>query len=60
MLHRIEKAQVIREVTAAGFKLVGEGKFLNRPGDDHTKTIFDPAIRGKTDQYALKFVKPKG
>ena len=57
-LHRVEKAVVIREVTAAGFKLVGEGKFLNRPGDDHTKAIFDEAIRGKTDQYALKFVKP--
>ncbi|MEO8926505.1 MAG: methyltransferase [Caulobacteraceae bacterium] len=60
VLHRIEKAQVIREVTAAGFTLVAEGKFLNRPGDDHTRTIFDPAIRGKTDQYALKFVKPGG
>jgi predicted methyltransferase len=57
-LHRIEKAQVIREVTAAGFKLVAEGAFLHRAGDDHTKSIFDPAIRGKTDQYALKFVKP--
>ena len=57
-LHRIEKAQVIREVTAAGFRLAGEGEFLNRAGDDHTKGIFDPAIRGKTDQYALKFVKP--
>ena len=58
-LHRVEKAQVIAEVTAAGFRLAGEGKFLNRPGDDHTKSIFDPAIRGKTDQYALKFVKPR-
>jgi len=58
-LHRVEKAQVIGEVTAAGFKLVADGKFLSRPGDDHTKTIFDPAIQGKTDQYALKFVKPK-
>jgi predicted methyltransferase len=58
VLHRIEKTQVIREVTAAGFKLVAEGKFLNRSADDHTKTIFDPAIRGKTDQYALKFVRP--
>jgi predicted methyltransferase len=59
VLHRIEKAQVIREVTAAGFKLVAEGNFLNRPTDDHTKTIFDPAVQGHTDQYALKFVKPK-
>ena len=59
VLHRIQKDTVIREVTAAGFKLAAEGRFLNRPGDDHTKTIFDPAIRGKTDQYALKFVKPR-
>jgi predicted methyltransferase len=59
VLHRIQKDTVIREVTAAGFRLAAEGKFLNRPGDDHTKTIFDPAIRGKTDQYALKFVKPR-
>ena len=59
-LHRIEKAQVIAEVTAAGFKLAGEGKFLNHASDDHTKPIFDKAVQGKTDQYALKFVKPKG
>ena len=57
-VHRIAKAQLIAEVEAAGFKLAGEGTFLNRPGDDHTKSIFDPAIRGKTDQYALRFVKP--
>lgn len=55
-LHRVEKAQVIREVTAAGFKLVDEGAFLHRSDDDHTKPIFD--LKGKTDQYALKFIKP--
>ncbi len=59
VLHRVEKAVVIREVTAAGFKLVGEGRFLGHASDDHTKPIFDPAVQGKTDQYALKFVKPK-
>jgi predicted methyltransferase len=57
-LHRVEKAQVIREVEAAGFKFAGEGDFLHRAGDDHTLSIFDDKIRGKTDQYALKFVKP--
>jgi predicted methyltransferase len=56
-LHRVEKAVVIKEVTAAGFRLAGEGKFLNRADDDHTRPIFD--LKGKTDQYALKFVKPK-
>ena len=58
-LHRIEKAQVIREVTAAGFKLQAQGDFLRRPGDNHTLPIFDKAIQGHTDQYALRFVKPK-
>jgi predicted methyltransferase len=57
-LHRIERAQVIREVTAAGFKLADEGNFLRRPGDDHSLSIFDKAIQGHTDQYALRFVKP--
>lgn len=57
-VHRIEKSQVIREVTSAGFKLAGEGTFLHRPADDHHMSIFDPKIRGHTDQYALKFVKP--
>ena len=58
-LHRINRDVVVREVTSAGFKLVGEGMFLRRPADDHTKPIFDPSIRGRTDQYALKFVKPR-
>jgi predicted methyltransferase len=57
-LHRIPKAEVIAEVEKAGFRLAGEGKFLERPTDDLTKTVFDPAIRGHTSQYALKFVKP--
>jgi len=57
-LHRIEKTQVIKEVEAVGFKLAGEGDFLHRASDDHSKSIFDKAIRGNTDQYALKFVRP--
>jgi len=58
-LHRINRDQVVKEVTAAGFKLVGEGNFLRNSTDDHTKPIFDESIRGHTDQYALKFVKPR-
>lgn len=58
-LHRIEKAQVIREVEAAGFKLVAEGNALHRTADDHTKSVFDKSIRGHTDQFMLKFVKPQ-
>jgi predicted methyltransferase len=58
-MHRINRDLVVKEVTSVGFKLVAEGKFLRRPGDDHTKSIFDKAIQGHTDQYALKFVKPR-
>jgi predicted methyltransferase len=58
-LHRIEKAQVIREVTAAGFTLQAEGSFLHRESDDHSLPIFDKQVQGHTDQYALRFVKPR-
>ena len=58
-MHRINRDIVVKEVTSAGFKLAAEGTFLRRPGDDHSKPIFDPSIRGHTDQYALKFVKPR-
>ena len=57
-LHRIQKAQVIREVEAAGFKLVAEGDALHRAADDHTKSVFDKSIQGHTDQYMLRFQKP--
>jgi predicted methyltransferase len=56
-VHRIEKSVVIKEVTAAGFKLVGESNVLHRRADDHTKMSSDPAIRGHTDQFLLKFQK---
>ncbi|MES2293777.1 MAG: methyltransferase [Pseudomonadota bacterium] len=54
-VHRIEKSQVIKEVTAAGFKLVGDGNALHRTTDDHTKGSSDPAIKSHTDQFMLKF-----
>jgi predicted methyltransferase len=57
--HRIDPAVIKQEVTAAGFKYDGEWNGLRDPADDHTKGVFDPAIRGKTDQVAYKFVKPK-
>lgn len=58
-MHRLNRDIVVKEVTSAGFKLAAEGKFLRRPSDNGTKSIFDPAVRGHTDQYALKFVKPR-
>jgi predicted methyltransferase len=57
--HRIDEAIVKKEVEAAGFKLVAEDKMLANPADPHDKIVFDPSIRGKTDQFVLKFKKPK-
>jgi predicted methyltransferase len=31
---------------------------LRMPDDDHTKNVFDPAIRGKTDRFVFRFKKP--
>jgi predicted methyltransferase len=57
-LHRIDKAQVISEVTAAGFTLVGESDALRHPRDDHTRSVFDAVVRGQTDEFMLKFQRP--
>lgn len=57
--HRIDEAVVKKEVEAAGFKLVAEDRMLANPADPHDKLVFDPSIRGKTDQFVLKFRKPK-
>jgi predicted methyltransferase len=58
-LHRIDPQLVKTEVTAAGFVLAGEDQVLHNPQDAHTAPVFDPAIRGNTDQFILKFRKPK-
>ena len=58
-IHRIDPARVKADVLAAGFKFAGESKVLANADDDHTKMVFNPAVRGKTDQFIYKFVKPK-
>ena len=58
-LHRIDEATVKKEVEAAGFRLIAEDQMLANPADPHDKLVFDPSIRGKTDQFVLKFRKPK-
>ncbi len=58
-LHRIDSELVKREVIAAGFVLEAESPLLRNRADPRTAAVFDPAIRGKTDQFVLKFRKPK-
>ena len=58
-LHRIDEAAVKQEVLAAGFKLVGESMVLRNTKDPHDKLVFDPSIRHHTDQFILKFMRPR-
>jgi predicted methyltransferase len=58
-LHRIDEESVKSEVQAAGFKLEGESSILRQPGDQRTLNVFNPSVRGVTDQFILKFRKPK-
>jgi predicted methyltransferase len=55
-LHRIDKRLVIKEVTAAGFKLAGEGNMLSRPEDKRDFNV--NKVRNQNDRFVLKFVKP--
>lgn len=57
-LHRIDPAVARKEMEAAGFKFDGESDVLRNPSDPHTMIVFDPSIRGKTDQFVYRFKKP--
>ena len=57
-LHRIDPAIVRKQVEQAGFRFVGESKVLANPDDPLDIPVFDKAIRGRTSQFAYKFVKP--
>jgi predicted methyltransferase len=58
-LHRIDEEAVKKEVESAGFKFAGESQVLRNKDDPRTAKVFDAGIRGHTDQFILKFVKPK-
>ena len=57
-LHRIDPASVRKEVEAAGFVLDAESTLLANTDDPHAAKVFDPAIKGETDRFAYRFVKP--
>jgi len=57
-LHRIDSARVKMDVLAAGFILDAESSILANPDDDRSKSVFDPSVRGHTDQFLYRFRKP--
>lgn len=56
--HRIDPAVVKADMAAAGFTFVGESDVLRNPADPHTVKVFDPSVRGHTDQFVYVFKRP--
>ena len=56
-LHRIDPLAALHEVTSAGFALVATSNVLRNPNDPHTIIVFNPTIRGHTDQFVFVFTK---
>jgi predicted methyltransferase len=57
-LHRIDPAQAIEEVTAAGFVLDAQSDLLKNPDDPKNVGVRDPSVQGETEKFALRFRKP--
>jgi predicted methyltransferase len=58
-LHRIDPEAVKKDLAAVGFVFEAESKVLQNTKDPHTAGVHDPAYRGTTDQFMLKFRKPR-
>lgn len=58
-LHRMLPQQARDAITKAGFTIEAESPLLANPSDDHTRAVFDPALRGHTDQFMIRARKPR-
>ncbi|MEO7601806.1 MAG: methyltransferase [Sphingomicrobium sp.] len=57
-LHRIDPDIVRKQVEAVGFRFAGDSKVLENAADPLDIPVFDKAVRGRTSQFAFKFLKP--
>jgi predicted methyltransferase len=57
-VHRMDLQLAIAALTEAGFTVEAETELYRRPADPRTANVFDPAIRGQTDQFVLRLRKP--
>jgi predicted methyltransferase len=55
-LHRVDQGLVKKELTEAGFLLVGESNAWRNPDDPRDHAFFDTKIA--TDRFAMRFMKP--
>ncbi len=56
--HRIDADVVKADMARAGFRFAGSVPILEMAGDDPAKLVFDPNLRGKTNRFYYRFVKP--
>ncbi len=57
-LHRIDPAFALEDIESQGFQLSAQSDLLANPEDSRTGSVFDPAIRGRTSKFLMKFVEP--
>lgn len=57
-LHRIEESFAVGDFKAHGLQFIGSIETLRNREDDHSKNVFDPAIKGKTDRFVHLYRKP--
>jgi predicted methyltransferase len=55
---RVDPVLVIKEVQDSGFVFVDYGSMLRSAGDELIHEVGNPEVSGKTDRFALLFVKP--
>jgi predicted methyltransferase len=58
-LHRIDPEAVKKDLASVGFVFEAESKLLHNPKDEHKLAAHDAAFKGVTDQFMLRFRKPK-
>ena len=57
-LHRMPSAMAIEALKSAGYRIEATSDLLSNANDDMTKMVFSPEIRGKTNRFLIKAVKP--
>ncbi len=56
-LHRIDSAFVKADLEKRGFKLIKTSRILENKKDEHSKLVFVPELRRKTDRFVMLFEK---
>ncbi len=58
-LHRIDEQFTVATLRERGLEWVGSIPVLRNADDDHSKNVFDPAVKGKTDRFVHVYQKPE-